>query len=161
MGKPSVWPLGLFLSLLLLVSQTSAQRSGPTHPPLCPYASELAGRGRVFLRCWYGYEEIMANQGGYREFTAHHFWDNFTVTDVTSTYPAPQGNGKTLPPPGNYATSRIQFSDIHERYIPDFLEVFNYTLNGDLPSYGYRDEKDCLTYKWESSYVATLLKPYG
>ena len=157
----SLWPHGLLLPLLLLlVTHISAQRPGPVHPPLCPYASELAGRGRVFLRCWYDYQSIQ-ELGGYREFTKNHMWDNLTVTDITDNYPAPQGQGQKLPPFGTYAKSRFQFSDIHEKYIPKFNEYFNFTRDDNAPSFGFRDENDCLTYHWQSHYLATLMKPYG
>ncbi|KAF7513898.1 hypothetical protein GJ744_006512 [Endocarpon pusillum] len=151
---------GLILSLLLLTTSISAQRPGPVHPPLCPYSSELAGRGRVFLRCWYDYSGVQSN-GGYLAFTQPHMWDNLTVTDITDNYPAPEGKGTKLPPFGEYAKSRVQFSSVHENYVPKFNEIFKYTLDGNLPSFGYRDETDCLTYHWESSYLGTLLKPYG
>lgn len=161
MRGPSIWPSGLLLSLLLFLITHTAAGPGQVHPPLCPYGSELAGRGRVFLRCWYDYQDIKKYSGSYRAFTKGQMWDNLTVTDITPNYPAPEGHGKFLSPFGEYAENRFQFSDLHEKYIPKFDKTFDFTHDVNAPSYGYRDENDCLTYHWESHYLATLLKPYG
>jgi hypothetical protein len=114
--------------------------------------------GLIYLR--FDPQSIIAN-GGYEAIAANHFWPNCSITDITPNYPAPQ-KGKTLPPPGNYAKSRDQFVKYHEKYVPKFFEIFgNVEMDGNKPSYGYRLENDCLTYHWENTYLATLLKNYG
>lgn len=71
--------------------------------------------------------------------------------------PRRKGKGEAAPF-GEYAKSRVQFSSVHENYVPKFNEIFKYALDGSLPSFGYRDETDCLTYHWESSYLGTIVE---
>jgi hypothetical protein len=150
----------LFITFLSTLIAVTLQRPPPYHAPNCPFGSQLAGYGRVFLRCWYD-PASAASYGGYRPYTKDYFWKNFTITDVTPNYPGPK-KGERLPPPGNYATSRIQFADIFDKYIPKFYEIFgNLQPDYSLPTGGGFADGDCLTYEWESHYTATLLKPYG
>lgn len=151
--------LSSLLAIPIFLFVLVAARPPPTHPPNCPYSTDLAGHGRVFLRCFY--QPSLATQpGGYREFTKGFFWNDFTITDLTPNYPGP--NGEKLPVIGTYANSRIRFADLLQKYIPKFYEIFgNVQLDGSLPSYGGRQDDNCLGYDWESHYTATLLKPYG
>ena len=99
--------------------------------------------------------------GGYRAYTKDHFFNDFSITDKTTTYPKAQ-KGKKYPAPGNYANSRIEFADIHAKYQPKFVEIFgNATSVDDKPCFGGRDDSDCLKFTWDCYYQGTLRKDYG
>jgi hypothetical protein len=155
-------PLGLALFIALFLSTFAAaapQGSAPPPPPDCPLGSHLAGSGRDLIRTYYS--PSISEAGGYRLYTEKRFADEFTITDLTPDYPARQ-KGKKYPPPGTYATSRLQFADLFQKYINKPYEFFgNVQIDDRFPYGGAAKPGDCFTYEWESTYGATMLKPYG
>jgi hypothetical protein len=153
--------VAFYLSITIFLSALVAARPPPVHPPNCPYESDLQGHRRVLTRCFYEPELATTWPGGYRDFTKTLFRNDFMITDETPNYPAPE-KGKMLPPPGNWAKSRLQFADKLQEYIPQIYAIIgNVHTDDNKPQSGYRDENDCLTFHSEGYYLGTLLKPYG
>jgi hypothetical protein len=160
-----------FLPALLLSSLVAAapnptpvaeplRRPRQSPVPGCPSYHDLTAENKYFLRTLEA-PEVPTFFKGYEGFTEYYFWDNFTITDTTPNFPAPQ-KGKKLPPPGKWAKSRLQFAKGLEENLPKFREIFgNIEQNPNELNYGGMQGEDCLTAFWEGNYLAKLKKPYG